>query len=220
MTHNSKTYNLSINSKDPVGTDCINITATSSMPSDLLRLLQLSGQGNNTVYCLNIADQQSECEPGVQVSSNSNTTVTSSSAQDVAHVLAGEIQSCGEQDFAIMEQQAEYDYGHSDPTEDGHQFDLKDYNFKGRADLPERLTSARFGSNPLKSEMEESAFLKLKSKYEEYLEESRENEAGLDSPLTANSRDEFEHDPLRNEEPVDDGSRSPLSRIERQTLPD
>lgn len=219
MTHNSKTYNLNINSKDPVGTDCINITATSSMPADLLRLLQLSGQGSNTVYSLSIADQQSECEPGVQVSSNSNTTVTSSSAEQVAQVLAGEMQSCGEQDFAIMEQQAEYDYGHHDPTQEGHEFDLKDYNFKGRADLPERLTSARFGSNPLKSEMEESAFVKLKNKYEQYLEESRENEAGQESPLTANARDEFDHDPLADEEPVVDGSRSPLSRIERQKLP-
>lgn len=121
--------------------------------------------------------------------------------------------------LAMMEQQAQYDYGHEDPTEEGHEFDIKDYNFKGRADLPERLTSARYGSNPLKSEMRESAFLRLKAKYQAYLEESRENEAGLSSPLTANDRDEFEHDPLADEEAVTDGSRSPLSRIERQKLP-
>jgi hypothetical protein len=119
-----------------------------------------------------------------------------------------------------MEQQAEYDYGHRDPTDEGHEFDLKDYNFKGRADLPERLTSARFGSNPLKSDMKESAFDEMMSRYQQSLEEGRENEAGLASPLTANNRDEFDHDPLAGEEPVDDGSRSPLSRIERQTLPD
>lgn len=120
---------------------------------------------------------------------------------------------------AVMEQQAQHDYGHDDPTKEGHEFDIKDYNFKGRADLPERLTSARYGSNPLKSEMRESAFLRLKAQYQAYLEESRENEAGLSSPLTANERDEFEHDPLADEEPVTDGSRSPLSRIERQKLP-
>lgn len=220
MTHNKKTYNLNITSKDPVGSNSTNISASSSMPQDLLRLLQLSGQSHNTVYTLNIADHDNHCEPGMEVTSSSNTNICSSSAQDVAHVLASEVDDCEADQFAIMEQQAEYDYGHKDATDEGHEFDIKEYNFRGRADLPERVTSARFGSNPLKSEMKESAFDEMMSRYQQYLEEGRENEAGQASPLTANNRDEFDHDPLSDEEPVDDGSRSPLSRIERQTLPD
>lgn len=118
----------------------------------------------------------------------------------------------------VMEQQAEHDYGENSDT-DAVAFDIKDYNFKGRADLPERLTSARFGSNPLKSEMKEHlSYENLKNAYEQFITES-ENEAGIMSPLTANARDEFDHDPQHGDEPVTDGSHSPLSTIKLQDLP-
>ena len=118
----------------------------------------------------------------------------------------------------MMEQQAEYDYGH-DSDQDAVEFDIKDYNFKGRADLPERLTSAKYGSNPIKSEMKEHvSYAAIRSAYEDFLSES-ENEAGLMSPLTANARDEFDHDPLADDKPVTDGSHSPMSTIKLQDLP-
>ena len=126
---------------------------------------------------------------------------------------------CGcDMDPAVMEQQAEYDYGH-DGEQDAVEFDIKDYNFKGRADLPERLTSAKYGSNPIKSEMKEHvSYEAIRSAYEAFLSEG-ENEAGLMSPLTANHRDEFDHDPLGDEDPVTDGSHSPMSTIKLQDLP-
>ena len=203
---------------------------------DVMRLLQLAGQeGSGRRFNATVS------QTGRDPAENSTMSVSSSSQDDVFRLmqLAGVIEiadkDCGcagpcncaqgnatvvaEPQMAMMEQQAEYDYGHDDVTEEGHEFDIKDYNFKGRADLPERLSSARYGSNPLKSEMRESVLDRLKAKYEAYLEESRENEAGLSSPLTANDRDEFRHDPLSDEEAITDGSRSPLSRIERQKLP-
>lgn len=221
MTHNNKNYNLTINNKSPLGGTGTTINASSNMPEDLMRLLQLSGQGSNTVYSLSVSDQAQHSDNNIQMTSTSNTNVSSANAGDVMQVLAQDMEDCGceSEEFAIMEQQAEYDYGHKDPTEEGHEFDLKDYNFKGRADLPERLTSARYGSNALKSEMRESAFRKLKQQYQRYLEEARENEAGLSSPLTASDRDEFDHDPQAGDPEVIDGSHSPLSTIVRQKLP-
>lgn len=119
---------------------------------------------------------------------------------------------------AMMEQHAEYDYG-QDGEPDAVEFDIKEYNFKGRADLPERLTSARYGSNPIKSDMKEHiSYDAIRSAYEDFLSES-ENEAGLMSPLTAKARDEFDHDPLGDEDPVTDGTHSPMSTIKLQDLP-
>lgn len=118
----------------------------------------------------------------------------------------------------VMEQQAEHDYGKGAQT-DEVEFDIKDYNFKGRADLPERLTSAKYGSNPLKSEMKEQfSYESMRAAYEEFLTES-ENEAGLLSPLTADARDDFDKDPLADDDAVTDGSHSPLSTIKLQELP-
>jgi len=232
MTEQTR-FDLTISS-----TDGLNSSASVSTNDldDVMRLLQLAGQdGGSRRFSATVS------HTGLDPAENATMSVNSNNQDDVLRLmqLAGVVEidskSCGcpgpcdcmmsassvvaQPPVAVMEQQAQHDYGHDDPTKEGHEFDIKDYNFKGRADLPERLTSARYGSNPLKSEMRESAFLRLKAQYQAYLEESRENEAGLSSPLTANERDEFEHDPLADEEPVTDGSRSPLSRIERQKLP-
>lgn len=126
--------------------------------------------------------------------------------------------ACDTCQSAMMEQQADHDYGH-DGEQDAVEFDIKDYNFKGRADLPERLTSARYGSNPIKSDMKEHvSYDAIRSAYDSFLSEG-ENEAGLMSPLTANARDEFDHDPLAADEPVTDGTHSPMSTIKLQDLP-
>lgn len=118
----------------------------------------------------------------------------------------------------VMEQQAEHDYGH-DSDQDAVEFDIKDYNFKGRADLPERLTSARYGSNPIKSEMKEHiSYESIRSAYEQFVTES-DNQAGLMSPLTVNNRDQFDPDPLADQDAVTDGSHSPMSTVKLQDLP-
>jgi hypothetical protein len=162
---------------------------TTAYPEEVMRLLQLSGQSAHVP------------EP-VQA--------------PAMHMPDCGCDTCAPD--AMMEQQAEHDYGH-DGAEDAVAFDIKDYNFKGRADLPERLTSARYGSNPIKSEMKEHiSYDAIRAAYEEFLAES-ENEAGLMSPLTANHRDEFDHDPLADQDAVTDGSHSPLSTIKLQDLP-
>jgi hypothetical protein len=206
---NTTTYGLVIN--NPNNGESSSVSASGSVPDDLVRLLQLSGQNPDNSYTLTISQTSSTEQEPVSVSSNSTTTVTSNHAEPLLHMLGAE------SDEGMMEQQADYDYRHQDDTTKGHRFDIKDYNFKGKADIPERLTSARFGSNALANEIKEAAFRALKARYQAYLEES--NEGGEASPLTANMRDEFDKDPLRDEDPVVDGSHSPLSTIERQDLP-
>ena len=228
MTHMDTTYNLSVTAKNLVDGSGNTMTINTNMPQDLLRLLQLSGQ--DSVYTLNITQNHHDHDVGLKVDSNSCTTITTNDPQDLIQAIAPQsVKPCGceqacdcqaSSDYALMEQQAEYDYGHEDATDEQIEFDIKDYNFKGRADLPERLSSARYGSNPLRSEMREGkSYENLRNMYEQFLLES-ENDAGQLSPLTADNRNEFLHDPLAGEDAVTDGSRSPLSRIERQKLPD
>lgn len=193
--------------RDPAENSTMSVSSSSQ--DDVFRLMQLAG-------VIEIADKDCGC---IGQCDCSQEPINTCGCAGPCNCAQGNATVVAEPQMAMMEQQAEYDYGHDDVTEEGHEFDIKDYNFKGRADLPERLSSARYGSNPLKSEMRESVLDRLKAKYEAYLEESRENEAGLSSPLTANDRDEFRHDPLSDEEAITDGSRSPLSRIERQKLP-
>ena len=182
------TYELTINNTDSTS----KVTLTTTYPEEVMRLLQLSGQAVTEPEPVNVP---------VDVP---------------VHMPDCDCNTC--QASAMMEQQAEHDYGH-DGEQDAVEFDIKDYNFKGRADLPERLTSAKYGSNPIKSEMKEHiSYDAIRSAYEAFLSES-ENEAGLMSPLTANQRDEFDHDPLGDEDPVTDGTHSPMSTIKLQDLP-
>jgi hypothetical protein len=162
---------------------------TTNYPEEVMRLLQLSGQ--------------SAAQPELP---------------DAPMPSCG----CGTCDICVadtmMEQQAEHDYGH-DGEPHAVEFDIKDYNFKGRADLPERLTSARYGSNPIRSEMKEHlSYDHLRSAYDVFLSES-DNEAGVMSPLTADTRDKFDPDPQADQDAVTDGSHSPMSTIKLQKLP-
>jgi hypothetical protein len=181
------------------------MTVASNDKADVLRLLQLAG--------VIVADSQPCGCQGACACADSATTQADANA-----TIAATISSL-EPAVMMMEQQAEYDFGHRDPTAEQTQFDIKDYNFKGRGDIPERLTSARFGSNPLKSEMHESVFQRMVEAYQAYLQEGedRENSDGRASPLTANNRDEFLKDPFTTE-PTTDGSESPLSTIKRQHI--
>lgn len=221
MTQSTTNYNLTVCAKNPLdGSAQSTLTLNTNMPEDLARLLQLSGQG--AVYTLNVTSTDNHDQAGLKVNANTNTTVMSNNPQDILDLVLPPGEDCGcdaEEDFAIMEQQAAYDYGLEHEPDD-HTFDIKEYNFKGRADLPERLSSARYGSNPLKSEMKENANLALlRAKYEEFLAESYDNADGQESPLSSENREDFAHDPLAGEAPVSDGTRSPLSRIKRQDMP-
>lgn len=186
------TYSLNIQDQDPHTQTSTNVNVTTQDAQELVRLLQLSGV---------------QSEPSLEIS-----------ACDIASAESAMQMPAMQNMMPVMEQQAEYDYGHRDPTQEQDEFTITDYNFRGRADLPERLTSARFGSNPLLNDMKEAAFKQLLSKYEQFLNES--NDSGQHSPLTADNRPEFAHDPQHEETPVTDGSHSPLSTIVREDLPE
>jgi hypothetical protein len=181
-----------------------------------------------TTYTLNITQSLPD--------DTTNWSVTTTHAEDLARLL--QLSGCDTSTAAsdaptesafqtpamqtalpVMEQQAAYDYGHRDPTQEQDEFQITDYNFKGRADVPERVTHAGFGSNPLRNDMKDQVFEQLKQAYEKFLQEDTQNEAGVLSPLTTETRPEFAHDPLSDEQPHTDGSRSPLSRIIRQQMP-
>lgn len=165
------------------------IQLTSQMPEEVIRLLQLSG--------LSMPEPQ----------------VTMQAPMDPMAPLGVP----DAQGACVQEQQAEHDYGHD--AEDAVTMDIKDYNFNGRADLPERLTSARFGSNPMKSDMREHVtYDRIRVAYQEFLAE-QENDAGHMSPLTSETRDEFDPDPFDDQKPVTDGTHSPMSTIVRQKMP-
>ena len=162
---------------------------TTAYPNEIMRLLQLSGMDS--------ADAVVDMVPVMQAPPEAD---------------------CGCEDAHVMEQQAEFDYGH-DEGEDAIEFDIKSYKFSGRADLPERLSSAKYGSNAIKSEMKEDVdYALMKAAYDQFILEN-DNQAGLMSPLTATDRDEFDHDPLGDQEPVTDGTHSPMSTIKLQELP-
>jgi hypothetical protein len=223
----------------------------SDNPADLVRLLVLSGQSADKTYSMNIASSDQVQNNNGTVIQNNSINVNTKNPEEIARILqlcglnngddanqAEVCPTCGEEDckcdgdvvepiaygstdFVVQEQQAEYDYGDRDVDDDQETFDIKDYNFKGRADLPERLSSAKFGSNPLASEMKESIYKRILSAYGKYIKESSDidGSAGVVSPLTANSRQEFDKDPSAGEETKDDGTESPLSNIKRQHIP-
>ena len=123
----------------------------------------------------------------------------------------------------LTEQQAEYDYGHCDSQDEQTHFDMDDYVWKGRADFPERVTSARFGSNAMANELKESIHERLQAAYAAYVAESDDslsdpNREGRLSPLTANSRQKFDKDPAEGEPDVT-GQDSPMTTIVRQHIP-
>jgi hypothetical protein len=67
------------------------------------------------------------------------------------------------------------------------------------------------GDNTLVNEAAQK-LKKLTQRYATFLREF-ENDSGVASPLTSNSRNEFKFDPFAGEEPVTDGSRSPMSTV-------
>lgn len=190
-----KRYNASITTASQNPNDAASMTVTTCEPDDVMRLLQLAGVPHMTQSKACGCDGPCDCDCG----------------DNGIDAAAPEV--------VVMEQQAEYDYGHKDPTDETKEFDIKDYNFKGRGDLPERLTNARFGSNALKSEMRESIHARLVAAYNDFINESeqRVNADGRSSPLTATKRDEFLKDPY-TEAPDTDGSESPLTDIKRQHI--
>jgi hypothetical protein len=114
---------------------------------------------------------------------------------------------------SLDEEQASYDHGHQDVDEEGHEVDPSIYVWNGPK-LPQRIVKGTQGDNPLISEIHN----RLVNSYNEFLAEAadRENEDGSFSPLSDPTKPEFDKDPLSGEDPVTDGSHSPMSTISRQ----
>ena len=112
---------------------------------------------------------------------------------------------------------ADHDYGHDEKSEIGEPLDVEDYLWDG-PHLNQRF--GKTGDNTLMAERAITLFKNYSDQYTQMLEEADldPSNAGFDSPLTANNRDEFDKDPFVDETPVDDGSHSPLSTVKRQDV--
>jgi hypothetical protein len=121
---------------------------------------------------------------------------------------------CDEEDMTM--ETADHDHGHELHPARGEEVDADTYMYRA-PNGPQRF--GKLGDNTL--DMHESVDViksRLKKDYRAYISEAElaSSNAGADSPLTANSRNEFDKDPFAGEEPVTDGSRSPLSTVKRQ----
>ena len=126
-------------------------------------------------------------------------------------------------DGLTVDENAEHDFGHEEHSDVGEPVDPQEYMWKP---LNPEQRFGKMGDNTmaeatLVKEDANSLYAKLRKDYRTYVAEAdlaASNAPGADSPLTATDRDEFEKDPFASEEPVTDGSRSPLSTIKRQSV--
>jgi len=176
---------------DGQSTRSVTVTATDNDANDLVRLLVKAGLAGG-----NDAHQDAEAPtPGMPYG--------------VAHAVPVAV--------AAMEN-ADYDHGHDEHPEAGEPLEVKDYEWDG-PHINQRF--GKIGDNTLMAERADSLFAALNEEYTSFLAEAElapSNASGAESPLTANARDAFDKDPFADEEPVTDGSRSPLSHIGRQDV--
>lgn len=137
---------------------------------------------------------------------------------------------CGEYDCQCSDddlhaevpmENADHDHGHHEVSSDGEPVDVDNLTWKGRsAPGTQGFVKGGMGDNPLIKEDANALYKKLKGDYKAYVAEAElaRSNTGNDSPLTANNRDEFEKDPFAGDEPVTDGTHSPLSTVKRQDV--
>ena len=189
-----KFYQLSITDN----TTSVNMSTVD--PGAISRMLELAG--------LPVAEQPT----APVVSITPNPCAMCGSTDHGSNQCASMIDADDVVESELDEEQAEYDHGHQDVKDDGHEIDQDDYVWKGSS-LPQRLVKGTLGDNPLIAELHAT----ISALYKQYLEEeARENDDGMLSPLSDPTKPEFDKDPLSGEEPVDDGSHSPLSTIKQQ----
>jgi len=187
------------------------VTATDEDFETLERLLAMSGIGrSNAPAEVVVAEPKAGMPYGVM-------------AEPTCPHCGNPESACTCEEVAM--ENADHDYGHDEHPEAGEPLEVKDYVYQGRH-INQRF--GKIGDNTLMAEQEaraDSLFNVLNEEYTSYLIEAESDAAGVttangnsQSPLTANSRDKFDKDPFSNEEPVTDGSRSPLSHIGRQDV--
>ena len=187
------------------------VTATDEDFETLERLLAMSGIGRSSAPAeVVVAEPKAGMPYGVM-------------AEPTCPHCGNPESACTCEEVAM--ENADHDYGHDEHPEAGEPLEVKDYVYQGRH-INQRF--GKIGDNTLMAEQEaraDSLFNVLNEEYTSYLIEAESDAAGVttangnsQSPLTANSRDKFDKDPFSNEEPVTDGSRSPLSHIGRQDV--
>ena len=222
-----KNYNLNVSSssQDDAAPGSLSQSQSLSLqtndPNHIARLLQLSGQ----------AATAAQAEPSVQTIGPKPC-----GCPGPCDCGAEEPKSCGcdgpcdcemscDDPGAMMaEDQADYDAGMREPTEDMDEFGFPTFSKAGTAGEPERLTKASGGSNPLRAQeddLTETFHRKIQSAWQKFVSEGEKfgNEDGVSSPLSADKRQEFEKDPFANKEPDTDGSASAMTHIERPHIP-
>lgn len=116
----------------------------------------------------------------------------------------------------------EGDYGHETPPSTGEEVDQKSYIYNPEVDYQRIVRS--LGDNSIARtthQVEETVnlFNKLQNDYQKFIAESEfKNDDGIESPLTATDREEFDMDPFSGTEPKTDGSMSPMSTVKRQDV--
>lgn len=122
-------------------------------------------------------------------------------------------------DGLSMEENIDHDYGHTAHSDMGEPVDPDTYTYKAPVGT-QRFVKGTMGDNPLIKENASALGAKLKKDYKRYVAEAElaRSNAGDLSPLSKDNREKFDIDPFVGEEPVTDGSRSPLSTVKRQKL--
>lgn len=221
------TYTLNINSQEDGMSSSANVTTDNV--EDLQRLLQLAGMGASEAEphaadpgYVSAADSQPanvaqvvHVDPATDMQ---NLRRMAGFGQDVCCPECGESPCCcgDEHDQeAEMYETAKHDYGVTEPEVDdeGNPVDVEEYIWQGPRQA-QRIS--HFGVD---NSLSETLFNRIQKDWADFLAEANmSNEPGVMSPLTDPTRPEFDKDPTGNEEPVTDGSRSPLSNIKRQKV--
>jgi hypothetical protein len=69
------------------------------------------------------------------------------SKKDVGHGKKCDCAECRKK--RKLEEQSEFDYGDEPTSRKGFRYDFNPYGYEGTAQMPQRITDARFGDNPL-----------------------------------------------------------------------
>jgi hypothetical protein len=119
-------------------------------------------------------------------------------------------------DDGMTEGFADYDHGHHRTSRNGEEVDPDSYLWQAKRAKQHFGKDADNTMDDPVTEAVNRLYHSLTKSYREFIAEDRENDAGLLSPLSNPDIEDFDKDPLSDEPVVDDGSRSPLSTVERQ----
>jgi len=217
------TINSNMVVTDGKATKSLTINATDDDVDTLATMLRNAGMGsrmdvnNHSNVCDDCGMPEDRCTCGMN-----QTAMCDACDRPLEDCTCGDESDdcgCGSESCTcgMTMENADHDYGHDEKSEIGEPLDVEEYVWDG-PHLNQRF--GKIGDNTLMAERAITLFKNYSDQYTQMLEEADldPSNAGFDSPLTANSRDEFDKDPFVDETPVDDGSRSPLSTVKRQDV--